>query len=99
MTGSPPSSAGLVNATFRNRSPAVTDVIDGAVGAVAAARVTVTVVVVDTPVFVATTGITFAPTESATAGDATPEVTAAPSTVSVVDTWFLEAVSLIEVVV
>lgn len=98
MIGSPPSSEGVENATSRRRSPAVTEVMVGAVGAVAAARVTVMVVVVETPVFVAMTGIAFAPTASEIDGEVTPEETADPSTVMVVDACVRVAVTLIDVV-
>lgn len=66
------------------RSPPITETMDGAPGAVAASRVTVMVVVADTPVFVATTTTLFAPTDRARGSLAAPEATVVPFTVSVV---------------
>lgn len=85
MIGSPPSSVGVEKATVSVSSPAVTEVIVGAVGVDAAARVTTIVVVVETPVFVVTTVMVLDPTANARTPDAVPDVTDAPLTVNVDD--------------
>ena len=86
-----------MKATVNLRSPPATDTMDGAPGAVAAARVTVTVVVADTPVFVATIVTVLAPTDRAIAPDAAPDATAAPFTVSVVEACVRVGVTVTDV--
>ena len=89
---------GVENAIERVLSPAVTDVMAGAVGAAGAARVTTTAVVVDTPVFVATTLMVLEPVANEIALDATPDDATLPPIVSVVEECPRVAVTLIDVV-